>query len=694
MEANSNVSYTLIRTSDRMIVERSIGMKSFVKTIKLFLKSPQIILAYLVLLGVSNVFFSQLYKAFVAEYEKWGDKGTDSLFFLSDMGYLCCVFFVFWVFISYEFFRKSKEAGIQENLDCLGVRGSIFYLHQLGTLMLAVLIFTANVGAYMVVGYFQLHFPPVLTDQVYRMLAINVFLLSVGSVFCGSAISQIRNRFAGYGVALALSFLMIWELLGPIAEGLGQGGNVLHVMRAFFCFLPPDTQAYPDALYGLPFESYRIAIIGIWIVLGSIWILRKMCIRSKNAMTVVTCICVVLLAGLGERAWNRGSVLLQGDSPQSALMECLIGGEEPEDQARTKEAEFEVAGYRMELRIRKELSAICRVELAGGGTKHAESGALEEYDFTLYHCYQVRDVQDDKGKKMEFRQEGDYVIVKGNGEMVKEITFYYEGGSNFIYSNSHACFLTGIVPWYPKPGFHEFTKNRCVEWLGEPLVSFDIGLDIPGEVVSNLERSEGRYKGRTDNALFVKGYLDEEYYNKTNIVCYPMQRASYRTAQWFQNGKLQQTMDRWMEYLGAEKEQTAKKKVICIPESMAFASRMNQYYETNSYILAGAGISPRELIRWRLEKKGRSELTDIFYELLPFEDFEEVDVSDLLVYSEIYEPEYYSKADELHDMVIQKIRDVGMQETMKRIYARVIADDYERNLDADLEFVETLAQNK
>ena len=82
-----------------MIVERSIGMKSFVKTIKLFLKSPQIILAYLVLLGVSNVFFSQLYKAFVAEYEKWGDKGTDSLFFLSDMGYLCCVFFVFWVFI-------------------------------------------------------------------------------------------------------------------------------------------------------------------------------------------------------------------------------------------------------------------------------------------------------------------------------------------------------------------------------------------------------------------------------------------------------------------------------------------------------------------------------------------------------------------------------------------------------------------
>lgn len=656
-------------------------MKSFAKTIKLFLKTPQIILAYLVLLGVSNVFFSQLYQAFVAEYEEWGEKGTDAIFFLGDMGYLCCVFFVFWVFISYEYFRKSKEAGIQENLDCLGARGSIFYLHQLGTLLLAVLVFTANVGAYMAVGYFRLHFPPVLTDQIYKMLAINVFLLSVGSVFCGSAISQIRNRFAGYGVALALSFLMIWELIEPIAGGLGWGGNVLHFLRSFLCFLPPDIQAYPDVLYGLPFESYRIAIIGIWIVLGSIWILRKMCIRSKNAMTVAMCVCVVLLAGLGERAWNRGSVLLQGDSPQSALMECLIGGEEPEDKAKSKAADFEVAGYRMELRIRKELSAICRVELA-------EGSALGEYDFTLYHCYQVRDVQDDKGKKMEFQQEGDYVIVKGNGEMVKEITFYYEGGSNLIYSNSHACFLTGIVPWYPKAGFQSFTKGRVVKWQGDPPVSFDIGIDIPGEVVSNLEYLEGRYKGKMDNALFVKGYVDLEYYKKTNIICYPMQRDSYRLAQKIQDGELQQRMDQWMEYLGGEKEQIAKKKIICSPNSMAFCSRMDKYYETDSYILTESGISPRELIQWRLEEKGSSELKDVFCDLLPFEDFEEVDVNDLLVYKETFDS--YEKADELHDLVVQKIKDVGLQEVMRSIYARIAAEDYEGDLDADMEFVKNV----
>ena len=41
---------------------------------------------------------------------------------------------------------------------------------------------------------------------------------------------------------------------------------------------------------------------------------------------------------------------------------------------------------------------------------------------------------------------------------------------------------------------------------------------------------------------------------------------------------------------------------------------------------------------------------------------------------------------ELHDTVVQKIRDAGMQEIMKRIYARITAEDYEGNLDADLEF--------
>lgn len=668
-------------------------MKSFAKTIKLFLKSPQIILAYLVLLGVSNVVFFDIYKAFVAEYEEWGEKGTDAIYFLGDMGYLCCVFFVFWVFISYEYFRKSKEAGIQENLDCLGVRGSMFYLHQLGTLLLAVLVFTANVSVYMIVGYFRLHFPPVLTDQIFKTLAINVFLLSVGAVFCGSAISQIRNRFAGYGVALALSFLMIWELLEPIAGGLGLGGNVLHVLRSFLSFLPPDIGMSHDALYGMPFESYRIAIIGIWIVLGSIWILRKMCIRSKNAMMVAMCVCVVLLAGLSERAWNRGSVLLQGDSPQSALMECLIDGKEPEDLARSKAAGFEVTGYRMELRIRKELSAVCRVELAENNAQSAENIAqsakniaLGEYDFTLYHCYRIKDVQDDKGKKMEFRQEGDYVTVKGNGEAVKEITFYYEGGSNLIYSNSHACFLTGIVPWYPKAGFQVFTEERRIKWKEEPLVTFDIGLDIPGEVVSNLEYADGRYKGKTDNALFVKGFLDEEYYKKTNVVCYPMQRDTYRKAKMIRDGELQQSMDQWMEILGGEKEPVADKKVICIPLSTAFSSRMDEYYETDSYILAGIGISPRELIRWRLEKTGRSELKDLFYELLPSESFDEVDVNELLVYKEAWGAEDYDKKDELHDTVVQKIRDAGMQEIMKRIYARITAEDYEGNLDADLEF--------
>lgn len=666
-------------------------MKSFGKTVKLFFKSPQILVAYLMLLGMSNVLFIQMFKVFKAEYEEYGAAGsTDSIYFFSDMSYACGIFFVFWVFISYEYFRKSKEAGIREILDCLGARGSIFYFQQLGTLLLAVLVLTVNVGFYMAVGYFQLNVPPVLQEQIYKMLVVDIFLLSVSSVFCGAALSEIKNRFVGYGVALALSFFMAGELLEQFAAGLGRGGDALNVLRSFLSFIPPDTMACPDALYGLPLETYRIAIMGIWVILGSIWILRKACIRSKQAMTVAMGVCVVLLVGLGEMSWNRGSVLMQGECPQSALRENLIGGEEPE--TRTEEAGFAISGYQMELRVRKELSAVCKMELTENGA--AEGGAAGEYHFTLFHGYRVKDVRDDKGEKMEFRQEGDYVIVNGDqAETVKEITFYYEGGSNLFYSNSHACFLTGIFPWYPKAGFQRiYTDTHEVEWLGDPETSFDIGMDIPGEVVSNLEYSEGRYKGKADNVLFIKGYFDSEYYEKTNNVCYPMQHSSYDVAEAYASGQMQRDMDEWMQYLGAEAEKIEKKKVICIPSSLAFTSRLQDYYETDSYILSSlSGTSPNQILRYRLDKICQSELTDAFNDItLDVVFLKERAPAELTTWREMGGA--FDKAQELHDLVVDKMKEVGMQETLRVIYARIISDDYAGDLDSDFEFVKNIGK--
>ena len=657
-------------------------MKSFMQTVKLFVKTPQIIVAYLVLLAGSNVWFIQVFKAFVNDYKQWGDARTDGIYYLGDIGIIgSYVYFIFWLFISYEFFRKSKEVDIQETLDCMGARGGIFYLHQIGTLLLAVSVIVLNVFVYFIAGYFRLDFSvvPVLKEQIWIMLLVDVFLLSIASVFCGSALSQVRNRFVGYGIALALSSVMMWELLEPIAWGLGIGGDVLCFIRDFICFLPPDMSASYDALYGLPMDGYRIVIMGIWIVLGSIWILRKIFISSRRASAVGTGGCMVLIAVLGILAWDRGSVLLQSESKRSAIQEQFFDGE-----TRKKQADFTISGYRMELRVRKELSAECKIELADGDPK-------EEYDFTLYHCYKVKDIRDDKGKEMAFSQDGDYVTVRGNKDVgTKEITFFYEGGSSLFYSNSHACFLTGIIPYYPKAGFQEVISDERMEVKqpNDPVVWFDIGFDIPGSVVSNLAYSEGRYKGKTDSALFVKGYLDSEYYEKTQCVCYPMQRSSYEVAEAYQNGALQQQIDQLTQYLGAEPVRLEKKQIIVIPTSTAFCSRLGSYYETDSYVLLTTGTSPYVVLQERFGRKGDSELQQVFFQLSVSPDSV---IEDFVIWKDLTsDPDDYTKRDELNDRIVGKMKEVGIQEIAQKVYARLVSDGYAGDVEADIEFIKNV----
>ena len=338
----------------------------------------------------------------------------------------------------------------------------------------------------------------------------------------------------------------------------------------------------------------------------------------------------------------------------------------------------------MELRVRKELSAECKIELADGDPK-------EEYDFTLYHCYKVKDIRDDKGKEMAFSQDGDYVTVRGNKDVgTKEITFFYEGGSSLFYSNSHACFLTGIIPYYPKAGFQEVISDERMEVKqpNDPVVWFDIGFDIPGSVVSNLAYSEGRYKGKTDSALFVKGYLDSEYYEKTQCVCYPMQRSSYEVAEAYQNGALQQQIDQLTQYLGAEPVRLEKKQIIVIPTSTAFCSRLGSYYETDSYVLLTTGTSPYVVLQERFGRKGDSELQQVFFQLSVSPDSE---IEDFVIWKDLTsDPDDYTKRDELNDRIVGKMKEVGIQEIAQKVYARLVSDGYAGDVEADIEFIKNV----
>ena len=69
-------------------------MRYFGKVIKSFIKTPQILLAYLLLLAVSNIYIYKTFMSFWEEFKTAGAQSADSLYFCGDIRYLCIVFFV------------------------------------------------------------------------------------------------------------------------------------------------------------------------------------------------------------------------------------------------------------------------------------------------------------------------------------------------------------------------------------------------------------------------------------------------------------------------------------------------------------------------------------------------------------------------------------------------------------------------
>ena len=77
---------------------------------------------------------------------------------------------------------------------------------------------------------------------------------------------------------------------------------------------------------------------------------------------------------------------------------------------------------------------------------------LDIYGFTLYHGYKVKEVKDESGRALKFKQTGDWIEVESAGE-TSSLTFTYSGYSNTHYSNGQGAALPGTFAYYPRAGY-------------------------------------------------------------------------------------------------------------------------------------------------------------------------------------------------------------------------------------------------
>lgn len=107
--------------------------------------------------------------------------------------------------------------------------------------------------------------------------------------------------------------------------------------------------------------------------------------------------------------------------------------------------------------------------------------------------------------------------------------------------------------------------------------------------------------------------------------------------------------------------------IITIPDSLAFTSRMCDYYECEDYILVnGTGArDPYDIWECRIPAVGKEEMKKVFFWIRPNRD---LDLRDFPLYKDQSWVDEYSRMYELHDEIILKMKEFGVQYVASKIF--------------------------
>ena len=291
-----------------------------------------------------------------------------------DMNYLYVLGFLFFLFISCEFMRKSREVNLVESMR---ERAWIVEGNQFAVLGTLILIYALVFLIYVLAGVSILHMPQMCFLQMLKILGVNIFLLSCAAVGMGYLISRIPNRYAGYLVILVV-LMLILPANAKYFSMLSWGRGIsIYWLRDWLYLLPPDIQALGDPLYGVPVEFYRIAVMLLWIGIGGWLFARSVCRYTKAKRRVADGLFIVWTALCVLGAVNEGSVLRMTDHPKSAVSEDQ-NYYETQPEIEETQSDFQVQAYDMELTFGHELSAKVTVSIMSENTP-------KQCYFTLYH---------------------------------------------------------------------------------------------------------------------------------------------------------------------------------------------------------------------------------------------------------------------------------------------------------------------
>lgn len=196
---------------------------------------------------------------------------------------------------------------------------------------------------------------------------------------------------------------------------------------------------------------------------------------------------------------------------------------------KKSKTDFKVLSYDMDYKVSDVLD--------GKVIVIPDNKSKKSYKFTLYHGYNIKNITNEKGEKLDYvRKGGDYIEIYNPAGKIEKIKFEYSGFSRFFYSTTQALKLPGGFVYYPIPGWHiiydgeeQMTEKNYLENKAK----FNVKISLKGNyrVISNLNeyKSIGKtqyFKGdSTTLTILGSPYLIEKEYKGVHIVYSRLDRA-------------------------------------------------------------------------------------------------------------------------------------------------------------------------
>ena len=447
------------------------------------------------------------------------------------------VYFVFFAFISYEFGRMDFSVGFEECCSAIKYgRVEAIEARILVMIFLAMPCLIINLLIYIIAGI-VCSAGAAAIFHVLAHIVINFFVVPLIGTLLGAVLAIYAKRGVAYIVLLVITFFSSPAVNGFCADLYYSTGISANRWLRVFPFMTPSSFFYtPNIAYGYSLRPYRLFAFLMWILVLCALLLfffaRK---RYGKHFLVLGVACLTL--GL-----CCAPIVLQNNSDNIEDIESTeeVGGEiryyiinktSPPDAC----PEFKITSYDMELKLSNVLHAEVKVSVSPSN--------LDIYGFTLYHGYKVKEVKDESGRDLKFRQNDDWIEVESAGE-TSSLTFTYSGYSNTHYSNGQGASLPGTFAYYPRAGYVTCYGDTGYETLtlDEP-TQFDVKIKNRKKFFTNLNRTgKNTFSGKTTGLTIVGGFYKEDKIGDTNLVYTSVGRDVNEIKKVFSN--LMQTYDR------------------------------------------------------------------------------------------------------------------------------------------------------